>query len=73
MKISAILSDASTVSVSSEELDELVQKNFLLAFNRSDGWVVFGIDEMRDPGSRRGTSRKDRKILPRQVSKKQTE
>lgn len=72
MKISAILSDASTVSVSTEELDELVQKNFLLAFNRSDGWVVVGIDEMRDPGGRRGTSRKDRKILPRQRSKKQS-
>ncbi|MHB8058008.1 MAG: hypothetical protein ACYDHC_08955 [Desulfuromonadaceae bacterium] len=63
MKIPAILSDASAVSVSAEELDELVKKNFLLAINRSDGWAVVGIDEMRDPGGRRGTSRKDRKNL----------
>ena len=71
MKVLALLSDDSTNSVSTEELDELVQKNALLAFHRSDGWVMVGIDEMRDPCGRSGSSWKDRKILSSQQSKKQ--
>lgn len=72
MKVLALLSDDSTNSVSTEELDELVQRNALLAFHRSDGWVMVGIDEMRDPSGRRGSSWKDRKILSSQRSKKQS-
>lgn len=47
--------------VNSEELDELLRKNALLAFHRSDGWVRVGFDEIRDPYGRKGSSWKDRK------------
>lgn len=56
MKALALLSDYSTNSASTEELDELAQKNALLAFYRSDGWVMVGVDEMRDPYDRRGST-----------------
>lgn len=68
MIVPAIFSNASPNSVSTEELDELLQKNALLAFRRSDGWVMVGVDEMRDPLGRRGSSWKDRKTLSRQSS-----
>gem|GEM_PF-1107101 len=72
MIVPAIFSNASTNTVSTEELDELLQKNALLAFRRSDGWVLVGVDEMRDPRSRRGSSWKDRKTLPRLRSLRQS-
>lgn len=66
MKIPVLDSKASPRVVNAEELDELLQKNALLAFRRSDGWVRIGFDDMRDPNSRRGSSWKDRKTLCRQ-------
>lgn len=71
MKIPAIFSNASPNTVSTEELDELLEKNALLAFRRSDGWVMVGVDEMRDPCGRSGSSWKDRKTLSRQRCLKQ--
>jgi hypothetical protein len=71
MKVPAILTNNSTNSISTDEIDELLQKKALLAFHRSDGWVMVGVDEMRDPRGRRGSSWKDRKILSREGSLKQ--
>ena len=61
MIVPAIFSNASRNTVSTEELDELLQKNALLAFRRSDGWVFVGVDKMRDSRGRTGSSWKDRK------------
>ncbi|MHB8122136.1 MAG: GSU3473 family protein [Desulfuromonadaceae bacterium] len=63
MIVPAILSNASSNFVSTDELDELLQRKALLAFRRSDGWVMVGVDEMRDPLARRGSSWKDRKTV----------
>ncbi len=68
MIVPAIFSNASPTFVRTEELDELLQKKALLAFRRADGWVMVGVDEMRDPGGRRGSSWKDRKTLSRDRS-----
>lgn len=61
MKIPVIASGASLSVVNSEDLDELLRNNALLAFHRSDGWVRVGFDDIRDPNGRRGSSWKDRK------------
>lgn len=63
MIVPVILSNSSTDIVSFKDLDELLQRNALLAFRRSDGWVIVGVDEMRDPCGRIGSSWKDRKSL----------
>ncbi|GFE60645.1 GSU3473 family protein [Geobacter sp. AOG2] len=68
MIVPAIFSNASPSYVDSDELDELLHKNALLAFRRSDGWVRVGFDEMRDPEGRRGASWKDRKTGSNQRS-----
>lgn len=68
MKIPVISSSASLNVVNSEELDDLLRKNALLAFHRSDGWVRVGFDDIRDPDGRRESSWKDRKALRRQRS-----
>ena len=68
MIVPAIFSNASPNYVDTEELDELLHENALVAFRRSNGWVMVGFDEMRDPGGRRGSSWKDRKKLSGQRS-----
>lgn len=65
MKIPIIISNSSLKVVNSEELDELLRKNAVLAFHRSDGWVKVGFDDIRDPNSARKSSWKDRKALRR--------
>lgn len=65
MIIPVILSNGSQSVVNTEELDELLKKNALLAFHRLDGWVRVGFEDMRDPNNRRESSWKDRKTLPR--------
>jgi hypothetical protein len=72
MIVSAIFSNASTDIVSTEELDELLQKNALLAFHRSDGWAFVGVDEMRSSRDRTGSSWMDRKTLSRRRSVRQS-
>jgi hypothetical protein len=66
MNMSVIVSSGFPKIVNSEDLDELLQKNIILAFHRSDGWVRVGFDEIREPSGRKGTSWKDRKTLLRQ-------
>lgn len=61
MIIPVIKVDKSPSLVNSEELDELLRKNSLLAFHRSGGWVKVGFDEIRDLYGRKGSSWKDRK------------
>lgn len=68
MIVPAIFSNASPSYINTEELDELLHKNALLAFRRSNGWVRVGFDDMRDPEGRRGASWKDRKTLDSQRS-----
>lgn len=68
MIIPVIVSNGSPSVVNTKELDELLQKNALLAFRRSDGWVRVGFDDMRDPNDRRESSWKDRKTVCRQRS-----
>jgi hypothetical protein len=60
MRVPAIFSNASPSYIDTEKLDELLHKNALLAFRRSNGWVMVGFDDMRDPDGRRGSSWKDR-------------
>ena len=66
MIVPAIFSNASPSYIDTEKLDELLHKNALLAFRRSNGWVMVGYDDMRDSEGRRGSSWKDRKSLSRQ-------
>ena len=66
MTVPVIFLNGNPGIVSTSELDTLLNKNKLLAFHRSDGWVKVGIDDMRDPDGRRGLSWKDRKSLSRQ-------
>jgi hypothetical protein len=66
MKISVIYLNGSAGAVSSDELDELLQENLLLAFRRSDGWAKAGVAEVRNPVRASGSSWKDRKSLARQ-------
>jgi len=61
MIISVIVANGTPSVVHSEELNELLQKNALLAFHRSNGWVRIGFDDIRDSNGRRGSSWKDRK------------
>ncbi|MBW4056672.1 MAG: hypothetical protein HIU83_14970 [Proteobacteria bacterium] len=61
MIIPVIKVDKSPRLVNAEELDELLRKNALLAFHRSDGWVRVGFDEIRDTYGRKESSWKDRK------------
>jgi hypothetical protein len=68
MIVPAIFSNASPNYIETEELDDLLHKNALLAFRRSNGWVMVGSDEMRDPEGRRGSCWKDRKAVSRQRS-----
>ena len=68
MKTAVITSNASLSVINAEELDGLLQKNALLAFRRTVGWVRVGFDDIRDPNGRKGTSWKDRKSLGRQRS-----
>jgi len=68
MIVPAIFSNASPNYIDTEELDELLDKSALVAFRRSNGWVMVGFDEMRDPKGRRGASWKDRKKLSSQRS-----
>jgi hypothetical protein len=68
MIVPAIFSNASPNYINTETLDELLHKNALLAFRRSNGWVMVGFDEMRDPEGRRGSSWKDRKTVSSQRS-----
>jgi hypothetical protein len=66
MIVPAIFSNASPSYIDTEKLDELLHKNALLAFRRSNGWVMVGYDDMRDSEGRRGSSWKDRKSLSSQ-------
>jgi hypothetical protein len=68
MIVPAIFSNATPNYIDTEEVDELLQKNALVAFRRSNGWVMVGFDEMRDPKGRKGSSWKDRKALSSQRS-----
>lgn len=68
MVIPVIVSNGSPSVVNTEELDELLKKNALLAFRRLDGWVRVGFDDIRDPNGRRESSWKDRKTVCRQRS-----
>jgi hypothetical protein len=65
MKIPVITSAASLSVVNAEELDGLLQKNALLAFRRSGGWVRVGFGDIRDPDGRKGSRWKDRRSLCR--------
>jgi hypothetical protein len=66
MIVPAIYSNASPNYIDTVKLDELLHNNALLAFRRSNGWVMVGFDEMRDPEGRRGSSWKDRKRVSNQ-------
>jgi hypothetical protein len=66
MIVPAIFSNASPNYIDTEKLDELLHKNALLAFRRSNGWVMVGCDDMRDTEGRRGSSWKDRKTVSSQ-------
>jgi hypothetical protein len=68
MIVPAIYSNASPNYIDTVKLDELLHQNALLAFRRSNGWVMVGVDDMRDPEGRRGTSWKDRKTPSSQRS-----
>ncbi|MGD9018843.1 MAG: hypothetical protein PVJ25_07820 [Desulfuromonadales bacterium] len=47
MLIPAVLKDGHEELVSKDELQLLIAKKQILFFKRSDGWVVFGRDNMR--------------------------
>ena len=66
MKIMIIYQDGSTGAVSSDELDELLQENTVLAFRRSNEWAMVGVASVRDPIRMQGSSWSDRKALTRQ-------
>jgi hypothetical protein len=66
MIVPAIFSNSSPSYIDTVKLDELLHNNALLAFRRSNGWVMVGFDDMRDPGGRRGSSWKDRKTVSNQ-------
>ncbi|MDR3579620.1 MAG: hypothetical protein P4L44_06640 [Oryzomonas sp.] len=66
MIVPAIFSNASPSYVDTEKLNELLHNNALLAFRRSNGWVMVGSDEMHDPDGRRGSSWKYRKTVSSQ-------
>jgi hypothetical protein len=68
MIISVIVANGTPSVVHAEELNELLQKNALLAFHRSNGWVRVGFDDIRDYNDRRGSSWKDRKKLYKRKS-----
>ena len=68
MIIPVIVSNGSLSVVNTKELDELLQKNALLAFHRSDGWVRVGFDEMREPNGKRESSWRNRRTLCKQRS-----
>jgi hypothetical protein len=63
MIVPAIFSNASPSYIDTEKLKELLDNNALLAFRRSSGWVMVGVDNMRDPEGRKGSSWKDRKTV----------
>ena len=56
MIVPAIFSNATPNYIETEELDDLLHKNALVAFRRSNGWVMVGFDDMRDPEGRKGSS-----------------
>lgn len=66
MIIPVIVSNGSPGIVNTEELDELLKKNALLAFRRNDGWVRVGFDDIRSLNDRGESSWKERKTLRRQ-------
>ena len=66
MIVPAIFSNASPSYIDTEKLDELLHKDALLAFRRSTGWVMIGVDDMRNPEGRSGSSWKDRKTISNQ-------
>jgi hypothetical protein len=68
MIVPAIFSNATPNYIETEELDDLLHKNALVAFRRSNGWVMVGFDDMRDPEGRKGSSWKDRKVVSSQRS-----
>lgn len=67
MKILTIFSNGSLGVVNNNDLDNLLRKNEILAFHRTDEWVRVGLDDMRDPDGPRELSWKNRKVLNRGV------
>ena len=65
MKILTIYSNGTLGVVNNTDLDNLIRKNEILAFHRSDEWVRIGLDEMRDPDRSPELSWKNRKVLNR--------
>lgn len=61
MKIPVIYMDGTHGSVSSDELEELLQSEALLSFRRSYGWVRLGVDELRNRSCTNNSSWRDRK------------
>jgi len=68
MIVPAIFSNASPRYIDTEKLDELLHNDALLAFRRSNGWVMVGFDDMRNQEGRSGSSWKDRKTVSSQRS-----
>ncbi|OGU00407.1 MAG: hypothetical protein A2X80_11455 [Geobacteraceae bacterium GWB2_52_12] len=56
-----IVSDGTADIINTEELDELLKKNALLAFRRKDGWVRVGFDDTRGQNDRSRSSWKERR------------
>lgn len=66
MKVPVMFSRGSMGEVTPEELDELLVKDAVLAIHRADRWVIVGVDLMRIPGDREGSSWKNRKTIHKQ-------
>jgi hypothetical protein len=63
MTISVIYRDGTYGIVNSDELEELLQGGSLLSFQRANGWVKVGVDDLRDRSGTQSTSWKDRKEI----------
>jgi hypothetical protein len=61
MKIPVIYKDGIYGVVDSNELEDLLQHECLLSFQRSSGWVKVGSDELRDRSGMQSSSWRDRK------------
>ena len=66
MKIMVIYQDGSSGAVASDELDTLLGEESVMAFRRSDEWVMVGAASVRDPARTQGSSWRDRKTPARQ-------
>ncbi|NVN92689.1 MAG: hypothetical protein HXX11_19125 [Desulfuromonadales bacterium] len=73
MKIPVIYKDGTYGVVDSNELEDLLQHECLLSFQRSSGWVKVGADELRDRSGMQSSSWKDRKDFLNRHNQSQAE